>query len=632
MGGKNKPAKPSAPAADSSKPAASSASKKRSKKGGASGASAQHALSALALALAVGATWYLSRPPPAAAPPGADSPICATWANDGECENNPSLMAQQCPVTCGARLREKKRDPKKKKKETREEAPVVAAEPAYTGPPDRSEHCGVWAAAGECEANAAYMQAECAHSCSGGSGGGGGGASKSKSKDLHQDCEPWVKDGECYRNPAFMLQQCKASCEQFAENNDGILQDTSDTCVNFALRGGCDRDHEMASKTCRASCHIQRICANHTEGVLCSKALRCEAIMDKHADCAARAARGDCESEPTSMLKGCLKSCSELDLPGLMRFHMPHTRTTLSPRIDLPGTPPRLAGFYSTPPNARATELEARALCGAHSHSHSQRGGPAGFGARVAAARERRRRLAPWGRAHWHEWDLRPGRERTPRVPHRFDRVPAEEGSERMVTVQHISYSPRVRYLHQLLSPEECEHIIRVATPRFSRSPVRGSVTRVRTSSTAMLGGTGDAVVSAVRRRIARFSGYAENLLEPLQVVKYQQGQKYEGHHDFFDVCDVEDKRYNGRRQVTFLIYLKGMPPGESGGGTAFPELKLEVAPEQGSAVVFNDCLDNGDEDQRSLHAGLPPANPDTVKYAINGWIRSARITSMGAM
>ena len=75
------------------------------------------------------------------------------------------------------------------------------------------------------------------------------------------------------------------------------------------------------------------------------------------------------------------------------------------------------------------------------------------------------------------------------------------------------------------------------------------------------------------------------NLIEPLQIVKYQQGQKYEGHHDFFDVCDLEDKQHNGRRQVTFLIYLKDMPPGETGGGTGFPDLKLEVAPEQARAV-----------------------------------------------
>jgi hypothetical protein len=34
--------------------------------------------------------------------------------------------------------------------------------------------------------------------------------------------------------------------------NEHILQDTSDTCVNFALRGGCETDQEMASKTYRA--------------------------------------------------------------------------------------------------------------------------------------------------------------------------------------------------------------------------------------------------------------------------------------------------------------------------------------------------------------------------------------------
>ena len=144
---------------------------------------------------------------------------------------------------------------------------------------------------------------------------------------------------ECYRNPAFMLQQCKASCTKFASDNDSILQDTSDTCVNFALKGGCTTDPKKADTVCRASCHIQRICANHTETVTCSKALRCEAIGDHLSDCAERAAAGKCASDPVRTLKQCLKSCSEVDLEGMMRFHMPHTRTTLSPLIDLPGVP-----------------------------------------------------------------------------------------------------------------------------------------------------------------------------------------------------------------------------------------------------------------------------------------------------
>ena len=33
--------------------------------------------------------------------------------------------------------------------------------------------------------------------------------------------------------------------------------------------------------------------------------------MDKEESCAAKAARGLCESKPTQMLKNCLKACSE---------------------------------------------------------------------------------------------------------------------------------------------------------------------------------------------------------------------------------------------------------------------------------------------------------------------------------
>ena len=311
------------------------------------------------------------------------------------------------------------------------------------------------------------------------------------------------------------------------------------------------------------------------------------------------------------------------------------SRTPLSPLIDLPGSPPRLAGFYATPPQARSGDANALAICDADEaraaatpKGRSSRAGWS-FASRMRTYRSQRLARAKWSRHHWSQWILTPGREVTPRVPHLFSKVPEEEGSSRMVTVQHVSFSPRIRYLHHLLSPEECEHILKVSGPLFSRSPVRGSVTRVRTSTTAMLGGRhDDAVVTRIRKRIARFSGFDVNLLEPLQVVRYERGQKYEGHHDFFDVCDVEDKVSNGRRQVTFLIYLVGMPEGEAGGGTRFPDLKLEVRPEQGSAVVFNDCFDNGEEDGRTLHAGQPPVNPATVKYAINGWIRSDAVYS----
>jgi hypothetical protein len=453
-----------------------SSPKARSKKGGLLSGWRGQLVSLAVLLVAIGATWVMTgsrnreplKPPPKS--PRADRDLkseCAGWARDGECEKNAEQMEHNCPVTCAKRRKELKKSSKA--------SPAEA--PAPSGPVDKSPHCGVWASSGECENNPTYMLAECPAACSGSPSGA------EEEADLNEDCEAWVRDGECFRNPAFMLQQCKASCGRFAASNSNILQDTSDTCVNFALRGGCTSDPKKAETQCRASCHIKRICSNHTEEVACSKALRCEAIGDKDSSCAARARAGKCYSDPRRMLKECIKSCSELDLDGMMRFHLPHVRTTLSPLIDLPHQPPRLAGFYSTPPSEVNTALEARAQCPAV--DAAREGFRARMGARRGAAHWRR----PWSAQHWPQWSFAVGAERTPRVPHLFRRVPAEADAaaptDRHVVVEHVSFSPRIRYLHRLLTPEECDHVIKLATPLFGRSPVRGSVTRVRTSTLA---------------------------------------------------------------------------------------------------------------------------------------------------
>ena len=62
---------------------------------------------------------------------------------------------------------------------------------------------------------------------------------------------------------------------------------------------------------------------------------------------------------------------------------------------------------------------------------------------------------------------------------------------------------------------------------------------------------------SAIRERISAFSGYVDPMLEPLQVVRYHAGEKYDPHHDLFDICDFPQKP---RRHLTFLIYLSDLP------------------------------------------------------------------------
>ena len=81
----------------------------------------------------------------------------------------------------------------------------------------------------------------------------------------------------------------------------------------------------------------------------------------------------------------------------------------------------------------------------------------------------------------------------------------------------------------------------------------------------------------------------------------------------------------SGNRHFTFLIYLNHV---DAGGETAFPRLNLTVTPVAYAALVFNNCLDNGEPDERSLHEGVPPTRG--VKYAINGWVRSKHLFGGG--
>ena len=54
--------------------------------------------------------------------------------------------------------------------------------------------------------------------------------------------------------------------------------------------------------------------------------------------------------------------------------------------------------------------------------------------------------------------------------------------------------------------------------------------------------------------------------------------------------------------------------------------LNLTITPKRFSALVFNNCLDNGEPDERSQHEGRPPVTG--IKYAINGWVRSKNLYS----
>jgi hypothetical protein len=89
----------------------------------------------------------------------------------------------------------------------------------------------------------------------------------------------------------------------------------------------------------------------------------------------------------------------------------------------------------------------------------------------------------------------------------------------RPIRLETIAISPRVRLLHNFVSSSEAAELIRIAEPLYHRSgTARANGDGARTSFSASLPSS-NAVVHAVRHRIARFSGYPEANLEPLQTV-----------------------------------------------------------------------------------------------------------------
>jgi prolyl 4-hydroxylase len=162
-----------------------------------------------------------------------------------------------------------------------------------------------------------------------------------------------------------------------------------------------------------------------------------------------------------------------------------------------------------------------------------------------------------------------------------------------------------------------------------------------RTSQSTFLRAAEDEMMIDLERRTASLTRISRTHQEDLQVLRYEVGQKYSAHTDYFDARNYQKDPHtlklieNGRRNrlATVFWYLSDV---DQGGETEFPRVNgapqpwdldtcgngLKVKPERGKVIIFYSLHPDGEGDPLSLHAACPVEKG--IKWAANKWVWNA--------
>lgn len=188
--------------------------------------------------------------------------------------------------------------------------------------------------------------------------------------------------------------------------------------------------------------------------------------------------------------------------------------------------------------------------------------------------------------------------------------LPADGSGPRIVA---RSQQPHAMLLDGVLSAAECAELIAYAESKGLRQS--GVVDRdtgdsvphhARTSSSVFLTRAETPLIAAIEERLAALTNWPVSHAEGLQILRYEDGQEYKPHFDWFDSNKAGSTRHlqrGGQRVGTTVMYL-ACP--EEGGLTTFPKVGLEFAPRPGGAVFFQNMTATGQPDELTLHAGTP--------------------------
>lgn len=167
-----------------------------------------------------------------------------------------------------------------------------------------------------------------------------------------------------------------------------------------------------------------------------------------------------------------------------------------------------------------------------------------------------------------------------------------------------IHKDPYIYEIDDFLTGDECQYLIDSARPYLAPSAVvasklkdaGGRIQQLSTSRTSLTCNLDRVNVPDLLTKAERLLQLPRSHMELPQVARYQTTQRYDPHHDAFDLTTEggrANSRNGGQRVGTLLVYLNDV---KTGGCTSFVKLGLKVRP----VVVVWACI-------ASASAGVGP-------------------------
>ena len=202
---------------------------------------------------------------------------------------------------------------------------------------------------------------------------------------------------------------------------------------------------------------------------------------------------------------------------------------------------------------------------------------------------------------------------------------PGESSSELLLSRPGVQRVPTPKaelfQLRDFASSAMCEQLVALIEKdrRPSTLADAGDDHYFRTSETCDLDPE-EPVVREFEALLAALNGIDPKYGEPLQGQRYDVGQEFKPHCDYFNRGGQDWDKYcsvAGQRTWTFMVYLNEV---EAGGATRFKAVGKTFQPETGKLVCWNNMRPDGSENPNTIHHGMKVRRG--VKYVITKWYR----------